>query len=539
MMFTRLCTKTAILCILPVLGALFLTACPETPTYPFVCENGTPGEGSAITANIQLCASCNTPDFVLEGSSCVAFVQDSFPFVCENGTPETSVLATAQNIQLCTSCNTPDFVLQGSECVTATPDSFPFICENGTPEMSVRATTANVELCASCDTPDYVLQGSSCVAFTQDSFSFVCENGTAETRGTAPTANVELCASCNTPDYELQDGACVAVVPPTFAYVCENGTAESGTVETADTELCTACNSGYVIDGTTCLTDTDRDGIADTVDIDDDNDGLIEIATLTELHNIRYNLSGTSYDTDEDDAADNTGTTAGAPTAATGNCETPVDGSAPSIYLCGYELAADLDFDTDGNGTWVDNNGTYTLDSTDNNSVYFPIENGNGGWQPIGVIGTYNSSIRGFDSQVPFAAIFEGNNFSISNLAIQRDDVSIGLFAVVGEGARIRNVVLRDALISNGRIGGSVPVSSGALAGLTYRAGLTGNYGTGITVAASDDGGGLFGNTEFSQLSANRVISATLIGETSSANTLGALLVARWQPSYLITMLLM
>ncbi len=392
MMFTRLCTKAAIFC-LPVLGALFLTACPETPTYPFVCENGTPGEGSAITANIQLCASCNA-DYVLEGSSCVAFTPDSFPFVCENGTPERSVLATAQNVQLCTSCNTPDFVLQGSECVTATPDSFPFICENGTPEMSVRATTANVELCASCDTPDYVLQGSSCVAFTQDSFSFVCENGTAETRGTAPTANVELCASCNTPDYELQDGACVAVVPPTFAYVCENGTPESGTVETADTELCTACNSGYVIDGTTCLTDTDRDGIADTVDVDDDNDGLIEIATLTELHNIRYNLSGTSYDTDEDDAADNTGTTAGAPTAATGNCETPVDGSAPSIYLCGYELAADLDFDTDGNGTWVDNNGTYTLDSTDNNSVYFPIENGNGGWQPIGVIGTYNRCTR-------------------------------------------------------------------------------------------------------------------------------------------------
>ena len=332
--------------------------------------------------------------------------------------------------------------------------------------MSVRATTANVELCASCDTPDYVLQGSSCVAFTQDSFSFVCENGTAETRGTAPTANVELCASCNTPDYELQDGACVAVVPPTFAYVCENGTPESGTVETADTELCTACNSGYVIDGTTCLTDTDRDGIADTVDIDDDNDGLIEIATLTELHNIRYNLTGTSYDTDEDDTADNTGTTTGAPTAATGNCETPVEGSAPSIYLCGYELVADLDFDTNGDGTWVDNNGTYTLDSADSNSVYFPIENGNGGWQPIGVIGTYNGATRDFDSQMPFTAVFEGNNFSISNLAIQRDDVSIGLFAVVGEGARIRNVVLRDALISNGRISYK-PLSSGALAGFT------------------------------------------------------------------------
>ena len=102
-------------------GHFFLTACPETPTYPFVCENGTPGEGSAITANIQLCASCNTPDFVLEGSSCVAFTQDSFPFVCENGTAETNVLATAQNVQLCTSCNTPDFVLQGSSNASLSP----------------------------------------------------------------------------------------------------------------------------------------------------------------------------------------------------------------------------------------------------------------------------------------------------------------------------------------------------------------------------------------------------------------------------------
>ena len=313
-------------------------------------------------------------------------------------------------------------------------------------------------------------------------------------------------------------------MPPSFAYVCENGTAESGTVETADTELCTACNSGYVIDGTTCLTDTDRDGIANTVDIDDDNDGLIEIATLTELHNIRYNLSGTSYDTDEDDAADNTGTTAGAPTAATGNCETPVDGSAPSIYLCGYELAADLDFDTDGNGTWVDSNGTYTLDSADSNSVYFPIENGNGGWQPIGVIGTYDAMAMSFDSQVPFAAIFEGNNLSISNLAIQRDDIYIGLFAVVDEGAQIRNVILRDALISSTVTTPVDDPATGALAGYTRRAPLTGNYGTGITVAASGHGGGLFGRVEDGYLSGNRVVTATLIGGSQALNNLGGIL---------------
>ena len=58
---------------------------------------------------------------------------------------------------------------------------------------------------------------------------------------------------------------------------------------------------------------------------------------------------------------------------------------------------------------------------------------------------------------------------------------------------------------------------------LPCHAALTGNYGTGITVAASGFSGGLFGTAEFSQLSTNRVISATLIGETSSANTLGGI----------------
>ena len=45
----------------------------------------------ATTADVELCASCDTPDYVLQGSSCVAFTPDSFPFVCENGTPETRV----------------------------------------------------------------------------------------------------------------------------------------------------------------------------------------------------------------------------------------------------------------------------------------------------------------------------------------------------------------------------------------------------------------------------------------------------------------
>ncbi len=46
----------------------------------------------------------------------------------------------------------------------------------------------------------------------------------------------------------------------------------------------------------TADTDDDDDGTADATDVDDDNDGLIEIATAAELDNIRHDLAGASYD---------------------------------------------------------------------------------------------------------------------------------------------------------------------------------------------------------------------------------------------------
>ncbi len=71
--------------------------------------------------------------------------------------------------------------------------------------------------------------------------------------------------------------------------------------------------------------DSDGDGSPDALledcasdlmaDVDDDNDGLIEIATAAELNNIRHNLAGTSYNDGS------TASTAGAPEEATANCD--------------------------------------------------------------------------------------------------------------------------------------------------------------------------------------------------------------------------
>ena len=55
----------------------------------------------------------------------------------------------------------------------------------------------------------------------------------------------------------------------------------------------------------TIVADSDGDGIPDTEDVDDDNDGLIEIHNLDMLYNMRYNLDATSYKT----SASDTGTT--------------------------------------------------------------------------------------------------------------------------------------------------------------------------------------------------------------------------------------
>ena len=79
-------------------------------------------------------------------------------------------------------------------------------------------------------------------------------------------------------------------------------------------------------------TDTDIDGIGDSCDVDDDNDGLIEIYTLDGLNNMRYDLDGSHYDDDgigeETTVLETDGDSHG---CVSGGCN-------------GYELTRDLDF---------------------------------------------------------------------------------------------------------------------------------------------------------------------------------------------------
>ena len=147
------------------------------------------------------------------------------------------------------------------------------------------------------------------------------------------------------------------------------------------------------------FSDQDQDGITDSLDRDDDNDGLLEIATPQELSHIRYSLDGSGYKDGPDATKDTTG--------------------CPPAGCHGYELVEDLDLTGYGNEML--------------------------GWDPIG------------NTSDPFTARFDGNGHVISGLFIDRpteDDV--GLFGGAAD-VTISNVHLTELNVSgNERPGGIV-----------------------------------------------------------------------------------
>ncbi|MDE2757345.1 MAG: SwmB domain-containing protein, partial [Acidobacteriota bacterium] len=142
---------------------------------------------------------------------------------------------------------------------------------------------------------------------------------------------------------------------------------------------------------------------AGTRDYDRDNDFLIEVSTLAQLDAIRYDLDG-------DGAADVPSDWPSYFAAFTQ--ATPNMGCRSGCI--GYELAADLDFDTDGSG------------GANDGDTYW---NGGDGWEPIG--------------GGPFRALFIGNGRTIANLFIDRSaEDEVGLFGEVGVGGLIRDMAL-------------------------------------------------------------------------------------------------
>ena len=179
-------------------------------------------------------------------------------------------------------------------------------------------------------------------------------------------------------------------------------------------------------------------------DYDADKDGLIEISNLAQLDAIRWDLdgNGVSHIARYADAFPDAMFGMGCP-----------DGCV------GYELVADLDFDTNGNG------------QADEGDIYW---NDGEGWVPIG------------SQNHKFGAAFDGWGYSISNLYInQGEDVPVGLFGSTGSNSNIKRVGLVSVSVSgNDTAGGLAGDHSGA---------ITNSYTTGNVSIVGKYAGGLVG----------------------------------------------
>ena len=186
---------------------------------------------------------------------------------------------------------------------------------------------------------------------------------------------------------------------------------------------------------------------ATTVDYDTDDDGLIEISSLAQLDAVRHDLNGFgwSYDAVHTQAFPDGGN---------------VLACGGLVGCVGYELNAGLDFDTDRSG------------EADAPDTYW---NNGAGWVPIG------DSSSSFSS---FAAIFEGNGRTITNLFIDSSGNDIGLFGKTRSSAVIRNLEMVSVQVTGTDNVGSLVGSNGGAVSACYATGK---------VSGDDDVGGLVG----------------------------------------------
>ena len=180
-----------------------------------------------------------------------------------------------------------------------------------------------------------------------------------------------------------------------------------------------------------------------TTDIDQDDDGLIEICDLDGLNAIRHQLDGTGYKADQ-------------------SALVITRGCRPSGGCRGYELTKDLDFNDANSYSSMANQVVWTTGA---------------GWEPIGL---YAGSDN--DSNNPFTATFDGNDYTISNLMINGSQLnSAGLFGYVRRQSKIFNIgLLNMNVVGNRFVGGLVAYNAGN---------VTNSYTTGSVTGTMNVGG--------------------------------------------------
>ena len=234
-----------------------------------------------------------------------------------------------------------------------------------------------------------------------------------------------------------------------------------------------ACPAGETSWRSDEQTDKDGDGCQDaSEDIDDDGDGLIEIATHEELNSVRYALSGNGSRSAENAALDTTG------------C-----GNGDTVASCsGYELVANISL-----ATYAD-------------------DEGGKGWQPLG----HDTDTNTDDCQgAAFEGAFEGNGWTISDLNISRSgEDCVGLFGHIAADATIRNLTLHiETVTGKGQVGGLVGNGDSAQI-----------FSSSVVVASVDGNsviGGLVGWGQFTRIYSSSVVAAKVRGSANVGGLVG------------------
>lgn len=238
------------------------------------------------------------------------------------------------------------------------------------------------------------------------------------------------------------------------------------------------------------------------LDYDRDDDGLIEVSSLRQLSAMRDDLDGDGVSRGADYGV-------AFPKAASGmGC--PDDGCS------GYELTADLDFDTNGDGS-VDAGDDWWAEGK--------------GWLPIG----------GVDEGARWNTVFNGNGHTIANLYVDTSGSVGGLFGALGGGALVRDLRLTGVYVSSsGEAGGLAGAShgtviaarvdgvvrdvttAGGLVGRQYRSGTVRSSSAAVTVSATDSAGGLVGGGE-GRISQSYATGAVVAGNSQWISAAGGL----------------
>ena len=224
-----------------------------------------------------------------------------------------------------------------------------------------------------------------------------------------------------------------------------------------------ACDPGFTDDG---------DSIAAATDVDDDNDGLIEICNLLGLDSIRNKLDGTAYKGSDPDGS--------------GSMTAPAETSmgCPDTGCTGYELVKDLDFEDD---------------TEDGYKVAWTVASGGTGWSRIG------SGSSGL------ACTFEGNGYKIRNLYLVSSEFGVGFFAEIEEDGKVQNLGLEDVEVTASVIGGVLVGNNQGV--------VSGCYTTGLLTASAEGStlGGLVGQNELTV----RDCHSTVVIDATAVNAIG------------------